>query len=735
MNKRPLVLALAAALTLPLAACDRQASAPAPAQDAAATPTTSEPAAAAADAATANPLLSASTLDFGYPMFDRIKDEHFGPAIEQGMSEHRAEMQALAASTQAPTFDNTIVAMERSGATLGRTLRVFSNLAGANTNDALQKIQAEMAPKLAAHQDAILLDSALFARVEALYEGRADLGLDPEQTYLLERYRTDFIRAGARLDDADKERLKQLNGELASLQTRFTQNVLKETNASAVLFDSREQLAGLSDAEIDAAAAAATAAGHEGKFQIALQNTTGQPALTALTDRASRQRLFEASVNRGSKGGEFDNRQLVADIVKLRAERAVLLGYPNHAAYVLEDATAGTTKAVNDLMSRLAPPAVANARREAADMQAIVAAEGGDFEIAAWDWQHYAEKVRQQRYDFDGNQLKPYFELNRVLVDGVFHAANQLYGISFKERTDLPVYHPDVRVWDVTDADGSPLAIFIGDFYARPAKRGGAWMNAYVQQNDLLGTRPVVGNHQNIPKPADGEPTLMTFDEVTTMFHEFGHALHGMFSNVTYPRFSGTSVPRDFVEYPSQVNEMWATWPSILANYAKHHETGEPLPQALLDKVLASESFNQGFATTEYLAATLLDQAFHQIGPDQVPTDVMAFEAEALARFGVDFAPVPPRYRTPYFSHTFAGGYSAGYYSYIWSEVLDAASVQWLKDNGGLTRANGDHFRNTLLSRGGTRPALDLYRDFTGAEPDIEPLLLRRGLADDAGSR
>jgi peptidyl-dipeptidase Dcp len=734
MNKRPLVLALAAALTLPLAACDRQTADPAapPAEAADA----GDPATAPEVGATGeNPLLNASTLDFGYPMFDAIRDEHFGPAIEQGMAEHRAEMQALAASTQAATFDNTIVAMERSGATLGRTLRVFQNLAGANTNDTLQKTQAEMAPKLSAHQDAILLDSALFARVEALYEGRADLGLNPEQAYLLERYRTDFIRAGARLDEQDKERLKALNGELATLQTRFTQNVLKETNASAVLFDSRDQLAGLSDAEIDAAATAASAAGHEGKFQIALQNTTGQPALTGMTDRAARQRLFEASVNRGSRGGEFDNRQLVADIVKLRAERAVLLGYPNHAAYVLEDATAGTTQAVNDLMSRLAPAAVANARREAADMQAIVAAEGGDFEIAAWDWQHYAEKVRQQRYDFDANQLKPYFELNRVLVDGVFHAATQLYGITFKERTDLPVYHPDVRVWDVVDADGSPLAIFIGDFYARPAKRGGAWMNAYVQQNDLLGTRPVVGNHQNIPKPADGAPTLMTFDEVTTMFHEFGHALHGMFSDVTYPRFSGTSVPRDFVEYPSQVNEMWATWPSILANYAKHHETGEPLPQALLDKVLASESFNQGFATTEYLAATLLDQAFHQIGPDQVPTDVMAFEAQALARFGVDFAPVPPRYRTPYFSHTFAGGYSAGYYSYIWSEVLDAASVKWLQDNGGLTRANGDHFRNTLLSRGGTRPAMDLYRDFTGAEPDIEPLLLRRGLSDDAGSR
>lgn len=736
MRKQPLALAFAALLALPLAACGPQETPDAPA----ATEQTPAPEAAAQGAAAqgadpqateTNPLMEASTQPFGYPRFDLIKDEHFAPALDQGMAEQRREIDAIANNAEPASFENTIVAIERTGRLLERAQRIFMNLSGAHTNDTLQSVQAEMAPKLAAHLDAILLDESLFQRVQSLYDTRAELGLDAEATQLLERYYTDFVRAGARLSSDDKEKLKELNAELATLQTQFTQNVLKETNASAVVFDSRDALAGLSDSEIEAAAKAASAAGQDGKFQIPLQNTTGQPPLTDMTDRAARQRLHEASVNRGSKGGEFDNRALVAQIVKLRAQRAQLLGYPNHAAYVLEDATAGTTKAVNDLLAKLAPAAVANARREAADMQAIIDAEKGGFELAAWDWAHYAEKVRQKQFDFDASQLRPYFELNRVLNDGVFYAATQLYGITFKERTDLPVYQEDVRVWDVMDADGSPLAIFIGDFYARPSKRGGAWMNAYVQQNNLLGTKPVVGNHQNIPKPADGEPTLMTLDEVTTMFHEFGHALHGMFSNVTYPRFAGTSVPRDFVEYPSQVNEMWALWPEILANYAKHHETGEPIPQALLDKIQASETFNQGYATTEYLAATLLDQAFHQLGPDEAPTDVIAFEAEALAKAGVDFAPVPPRYRTTYFSHTFAGGYSAGYYSYIWSEVLDADSVRWFKDNGGLKRENGDHFRNTLLSRGGSRPAMDLFRDFTGADPDIQPLLIRRGLTDD----
>lgn len=738
MTKTPLALALASALTLTLAACgSREPTQPAAepgVSDAAAGPTDDQAAATAASTQD-NPLLQASPLQFGYPQFDLIRDEHFGPALEQGMAEHQAEIQAIADSAEAPSFDNTIVAMERAGELLGRTQRIFMNLAGADSNEARQAIQAEMAPKLAAHMDAIVLNEALFQRIETLHGQREALGLDAEAAYLLERYHNDFVRAGARLSEQDKDTLRNLNGQIASLQTRFTQNVQNETNASAVLFDSREALAGMSDAAIEAAARAATNAGHDGKFQIALQNTTGQPPLSDLTDRSSRQRLHEASVSRGSRGGEFDNREIVAQLVKLRAERARLLGAPNHAAYVLEDVTAGTTTAVNDMLARLAPPAVANARQEAADIQAVINAEGHDFELAAWDWAFYAEKVRRERFDLDENELKPYFELNRVLEDGVFYAATELFGITFKPRPDLPVYHPDARVWEVFDADGSSLALFVGDFYARPSKRGGAWMNAYVQQSNLLGNRAVVGNHQNIPKPPDGEPTLMTLDEVTTMFHEFGHALHGMFSDVTYPRFAGTSVPRDFVEFPSQVYEMWATWPSVLANYARHYQTGEALPQELLDKVQAAENFNQGFRTTEYLASSLLDQAFHQIGPDQAPQDVLAFEAQALAEAGVDFAPVPPRYHTTYFSHTFSGGYSAGYYSYIWSEVLDADSVQWFHENGGLSRENGDHFRATLLSRGGSRPAMELYRDFTGREPDLQPLLVRRGLADDASGR
>lgn len=716
--KSRLALALAAALTLPLAGCGSS-------EQAAGTDT------AVTAPADANPLFAASPLPLQYPPFDQIRDEHYAPAFERGMSEHRAEIDAIADNAEAPTFENTIVAMERAGEILRRTSSVFFNLSGAHTNEAMQKVQAEMAPKLSAHNDAILLNGKLFDRVKALYEQRDQLGLDAESRRLLERYHTDFIRAGAQLSDTQKEQLKAINGELASLQTTFAQNVLREVNASAVLFDSRDELAGLSDAEIAAASKAAEEAGHEGKFQVALQNTTGQPPLTNMTNRDARQKLFAASIMRGGRGGEYDNREVVARIVKLRAERAQLLGYPSHAAYVLEDATAQTTAAVNDLLGKLAPAAVANARREAADMQAIIKAEGGDFDLAAWDWQHYAEKVRQAKYDFDASALRPYFELNNVLVNGVFYAANQLYGLSFTERTDLPTYHPDVRVWEVTDADGSQLAFFLGDFYARPSKRGGAWMNAYVAQSALTGAKPVIGNHLNIPKPPEGEPTLMTFDEVTTMFHEFGHALHGMFSNVTYPRFSGTSVPRDFVEYPSQVNEMWATWPQILANYAKHHQTGEPIPQALVDKVMATETFNQGHATTEYLAASLIDQAFHQLGPDQVPGDVIAFEAEALKQAGIDFAPVPPRYRTTYFSHTFAGGYSAGYYSYIWSEVLDAESVEWFKENGGLKRENGDHFRRTLLSRGGSKDAMELFRDFRGRDPQIQPLLVRRGLVDD----
>jgi peptidyl-dipeptidase Dcp len=573
------------------------------------------------------------------------------------------------------------------------------------------------------------LNPALFARVQALYAARESLGLEAEGVRLIEQYHTDFIRAGAALDSAEQTRLKEINGELAMLQTQFSQNVLNEVNAMALVVDSREELTGLDSALIDAAGAEAQSRDLPGKFVIPLLNTSGQPALSSLQNRGVRERLFEASVSRGTRGGEFDNTGVLSMVLKLRAERANLLGYATHADYVLEEATAQTVAAVNERLASLAPPAAANARREAADLQAMVEASGADFTLAAWDWQYYSEQLRQQRYAFDEAQLRPYFELDNVLQRGVFFAAEKLYGITFTERFDLPVYQEDVRVFDVFDAAGTTLGIFIGDFYARPSKRGGAWMNAYVSQSHMMQTQPVVANHLNITKPATGVETLLTFDEVTTMFHEFGHALHGLFSNVEYPYFAGTRVPRDFVEYPSQVNEMWATWPEVLANYAVHFETGEPMPQALLDKVLATQKFNQGFATTEYLAASILDQALHQLGQDEVPSgsDIPAFEARALAAAGIDLAEVPPRYRSAYFSHIM-GGYSAGYYSYIWSEVLDADSVEWFKENGGLTRANGDHFREALLSKGGSREAMQLFREFRGRDAEIEPLLIRRGL-------
>ena len=693
-------------------------------------PAGTKPAVAKDDTATrVNPFFAPSPLPFQYPQFDKIRDSDYAPAFEKGMADNRAEIEAIANNKEPATFENTIVAMERSGQLLTRVSRVFFSLAGTNTNEAMQKVQAEMAPKLSAHNDLILLNGKLFARVQSIYDKRETLGLDAESKRLVERYYTDFVRAGARLGDAEKTRLKAINAEMATLSTRFSQNLLKETNADAVVVDSREQLEGLSDDAIGAASAAAKSRKLDGKFVIPLKNTSGQPALASLKNRALRQRIMDASLNRASKGGEFDNRAVVASMVKLRAERAAMLGYANHAAYVLADETAGSVEAVNRLLAQLAPPAVANARAEAADIQKIIDAEGGKFQVSAADWAFYTEKVRKQKFDLDEEQLRPYFEMDNVLRNGVFYAANKLYGISFKERKDLPVYLPDIRVFEVFNEDGSHLALFLVDYYARSNKRGGAWANAYVAQSSLLGTSPVIANHLNIPKPADGEPTLMTYEEVTTAFHEFGHALHGMFSNVKYPRFAGTSVPRDFVEYPSQVNEMWAAWPEVLKNYAKHYKTGEPLPQALLDKVKASEKFNQGFATTEYLGAALLDQAWHQITAAQAPSadGVLAFEAAALKRAGVDFAPVPPRYRTTYFSHIM-GGYSAGYYAYIWSEVLDADSVEWFKAHGGLTRANGDHFRDTLLSRGGSDDALNLFRNFSGGEPDVKPLLERRGL-------
>ncbi len=676
-----------------------------------------------------NPLLTESPLPFHFPQFDKIKNEHFLPAIEQGMTDNLKEVDAIANNPAKPTFENTIIALEKSGDLLGRAATVFFNLSGANTNPEMQKVQRALAPKLAAHNDAIRLNPALFARIEALYNARDTLGLDTESARLLWRYNRDFVRAGAKLSAADQAKLRALNGELATLGTTFAQNTLKEVAASAVIVDTREELLGLSEGEITAASTLAKANGQEGKFALRLGNTTGQAPLTNLTNRLTREKLMAASLARGSRGGDYDNRAIAASIAKKRAERAALFGAANFAAYSLEEQTAGSVDVVNKLLAQLGPPAVANARREAAEMQAIIDAEKGGFQLGAGDWQHYAEKVRQAKYDFDESQLRPYFELNRVLLDGVFFAAGKLYGITFKERHDLPVYEPSVRVFDVFEADGTQLAIFVADYYARSNKNGGAWMSAYVTQDGLSGDHPVIANHLNIPKPAVGEPTLLTYDELRTIFHEFGHALHGMFSHVKYPRFAGTSVPRDFVEYPSQVNEMWRLWPEVLHNYAKHYQTGEPIPQALLDKVEATKKFNQGHDTLELVASNVIDQAWHQLKPDQVPgaESVIAFEADVLKKAGLDFAPVPPRYRTTYYSHSM-GGYAAAYYSYFWSEVLDADTVNWFMTHGGLTRANGDRFRSLLLSRGGSKDALELFRDMTGGEPDIKPLLIRRGL-------
>ena len=676
-----------------------------------------------------NPFYTESSLYMKYPEFDKIKNKHYTPAFEKGMTDHMAEMETIANHNVNPTFNNTIMAMETSGALLDRVSTVFFSLTSANTNDEMEKIRSEMAPKLSAHSDQILLNGKLFHRVKTIYEQRDQLGLDTESKRLVEKYYTDFIRSGANLSSEEKESLKKINGEMAVLQTTFSQNVLKEVNALAVVVDSKDELDGLSDAAIEAAANEAKSRELDGKYVLTLRNTSGQPPMASLTNRALRERIHKTSLSRGSRGGDFDNRDILANVIKLRAERAQLMGYDNHAAYSLENQTAQTPKAVNERLSSLAPKAVANANKEATDLQKMIDAEKGSFKLASWDWDFYTEKVRADRYNFDASQLKPYFEMDNVLQNGVFYAATQLFGITFKERFDLPVYQEDIRIFEVFNEDGSVLALFIFDGYARSSKRGGAWMNAYVGQSKLKGNKPIIANHLNVVKPPKGEPTLMSFDEVITTFHEFGHALHGMFSDVNYPYFAGTSVPRDFVEYPSQVNEMWAIWPEVLKNYAVHHETGKPMPKELLDKVLATQKFNQGFATTEYLSASLLDQALHQLSPEQVPTgeEIIAFEADALKTAGVAMDVIPPRYRSTYFSHII-GGYSAGYYSYIWSEVLDADTVEWFKENGGLKRENGDHFRKTLLSRGGSKDALKIFKDFRGAEPNIQPLLDRRGL-------
>lgn len=681
-----------------------------------------------------NPFLFLSTLPYQLPPFDHIKDSDYLPAFEAGMSEHRREVEAIAHNREPATFANTIVALERSGQLLERVNIVFSNLNAANSDPEMDKIDTQMTPRLAAHEDAILLDSALFARVDSLYQRRSALKLDPESLQLLERYHVMFVRAGAKLSDADKARLRALNESIASLQTQFKQNVLKSSKEGAIVVDNVADLAGLSPEQIGSAERAAAARGLTGKYLITLQNTTNQPPLAQLKNRALREKIYKASIER-SNGGDAANNAAIAQMVKLRAERAKLLGYPNHAAYQLEDESAGTPSAVRDILTHLVPAALASAKRDAAEMQKIIDAEAArnhtePFELQPWDWAFYAEALRKARYDFDETQVAPYFELDHVLHDGVFYAAHQLYGLTFKERKDLPVYQPDVRVFEVFDRDGTPLALFLADYFARDNKRGGAWMDNLVRQSRLFERKPVVINVLNIPKPQPGRPALLTFDEVTALFHEFGHAIHGMLSNVHYPLLSGTSVPRDFVEFPSQYNEMWAREPAVLANFAKHYQTGAPMPQELLNKVLTAQKFNQGYATTEYLAAALIDQEWHLIDAARAPAaaDVAAFEAAALRKNGIDYPDVPPRYHSDYFLHIFSGGYSAGYYAYLWSEVLARDTGQWMHQHGGLTRANGDYLREKILSRGRTEDPQVMFRNFYGHAPDIGPLIEYRGL-------
>jgi len=682
-----------------------------------------------------NPFWHPSTLPYRLPPFDKIKDADYVPAFEAGMREHRKEVETIAHDPAPATFDNTIVALERSGQLLERVNTVFSNLNASNSDPEMDKIDTDMSPKLTAHEDAILLDSALFARVDALFQKRATLKLDPESRQLLERYHVMFVRAGARLSDADKAQLRALNESIASLMTQFKQNVLKSSKEGAVVVDSVAELDGLSPEQIGAAERAAAERSLNGKYLITLQNTTNQPPLARLKNRALRERIYKASIER-SNGGVADNNAIIAKMVKLRAERAQLLGYPNHAAYQLEDESAATPTAVRNILTHLVPAALSSAEHDAAQMQKIIDAEAArnhtaPFKLQPWDWAYYAEALRKARYDFDEAQVAPYFELDHVLHDGVFYAANKLYGLTFKERKDLPVYQADVRVFEVFDRDGTPLALFLADYFARDNKRGGAWMDNLVRQSRLFGLKPVVTNTLNIPKPQPGRPALLSFDEVTTVFHEFGHAVHGMLSNVHYPLLSGTNVPRDFVEFPSQYNEMWAREPAVLANFAKHYQTGAPMPQELLNKVLTAQKFNQGYATTEYLAAALVDQEWHLINPAQAPTaaEVPAFEAAALRKNGIDYAAVQPRYHSDYFLHIFAGGYAAGYYAYLWSEVLARDTGQWMHQHGGLTRANGDYLRDKILARGRTEDPKAMFKNFYGHDPDIGPLIEYRGLA------
>jgi len=674
----------------------------------------------------ANPFAQRSTLEYELPPFADIKVEHYLPAFYEGCTQQLAEVQAILDTPGAATFENTIVALEKSGQKLMRMLLVFYNKSSSDTSDALDAIEEEMAPKLAAHQDAIQLNPVLFKRIKDLYDARESIGLNTEDAWLLERYYKDLIHAGAHLTEAQRDRLKELNEELSKLETQFGKNVLADTNDLAVLVDSLEELDGLSENEIAAAAAAAANdRGHDGKWLIGMVNFTGNPVLDSLTNRELRKKIMEASKMKANRANENDNKPVILQMVKSRAERAKLFGKETHAEHVIAVQTAEHPDNVHAMLRKIAPAAVRNAKAEAEDLK-----KSAGTDIESWDWGLYTEQVRLEKYNIDTTKMRPYFELERVLHDGVFFAATKLFGITFKERPDLVTYHPEARAFEVNNEDGTKVGLFIGDFYTRDSKRGGAWMNNLVDQNFLFDQLPVVVNNLNIPKPPAGKPTLLTYDEIVTLFHEFGHAIHGLLSQVKYPRVSGTSVQRDFVEFPSQVNEMWILWPEVVENYARHHETGEKLPQEWIDNLNAARTFNEGHATTSYLAAAILDLAWHSLNIEQAAkvTDVEGFEAQAIKDYGLDFAPVPTRYRSTYFSHIFAGGYSSGYYGYIWSEVLDADTVDWFKENGGLQRKNGEHFKNTLLGRGGSIDSMQMFRNFRGRDSKIEPLLKRRGL-------
>ncbi|WP_440999400.1 M3 family metallopeptidase [Fodinibius sp. SL11] len=679
-----------------------------------------------------NPLFSASSLPYEAPNFDAIKVEHYRPAFEKGMKQELEEIETIATNPEPPTFENTIVAMEKSGELLSRTSSVFYNLTSAHTNDQIQEIQSEMAPKLAAHSDDILLNADLYDRVKTLYEKRDELDLDEASLKLLEDTHREFVRAGAQLSEEEKKRMREINERVSSLTTQFQDNLLKITKERAVLVDDVNKLDGLSEDRISAAKEAAANSGKEGKYMLNITNTTRVPILKSLNNRDLRERVWKASAYRGiGENGGIDNRPIILELAKLRAEKANLLGYENYAAYKLDPQTAKTPDAALDMLKDLIPPVIQNSQNEADAITEMMRKDGIDDEVQPWDWNYYAEKVRKAEYNIDESEVRPYFELDRVLKDGVFHTMNKLFGITFEERHDLPVYHPDVRTFNVYDENGEQIGLFYADYFERDSKRGGAWMNSFVSQSHLLDKKPVIVNVMNIPPPAEGEPALISFDNVTTMFHEMGHAVHGLFSDVKYPSQSGTSVPRDFVEFPSTFEEDWAIQPEVLENYAIHYETGEQIPQELLDKVIEASNFNQGFDTQEYLAATMLDMEWHLLGQDDIPEDVQSFENEALAKYDLDMKTIPPRYKSPYFAHIFSGGYAANYYAYIWSEVLAADAFAYMLEEGGLEKENGNRFREYILSQGGSNEAMELYKEYRGQEPEVKHLLNRRGLQAD----